>query len=81
MFGWRPALRVALVQLRVTANKADNILRAGQAIKAAAAKGANVVALPECFNSPYGTNYFPEYAEEIPGGKTSDMLVEVGSLS
>lgn len=36
--------------------------------------GAKVVALPECFNSPYGTNFFPEYAEEIPAGETSLKL-------
>ena len=25
----------------------------------------------ECFNSPYGTQYFAEYAEEIPGESTN----------
>ena len=30
--------------------------------------------LPECFNSPYGTKYFPEYAEEIPNGESFEML-------
>ena len=30
--------------------------------------------LPECFNSPYGTKYFPEYAEEIPNGESYEML-------
>ncbi|GCB67240.1 hypothetical protein scyTo_0012118, partial [Scyliorhinus torazame] len=30
----------------------------------------------ECFNSPYGTNYFPEYAEKIPGESTQ-VLSEV----
>ena len=24
----------------------------------------------ECFNSPYGTSYFAEYAEKIPGEST-----------
>lgn len=32
--------------------------------------------LQECFNSPYGTQYFAEYAEEIPGESTK-MLSEV----
>ncbi|MEE6468312.1 hypothetical protein FKM82_008253 [Ascaphus truei] len=35
-----------------------------------------MVALPECFNSPYGTKYFPVYAEKIPGESTQ-MLSEV----
>ena len=65
--------RVALVQLAVTATKADNITRAAKLVKEAAQKGAKVVALPECFNSPYGTSYFPQYAETIPGQST-DIL-------
>lgn len=32
------------------------------------------MALPECFNSPYGTKYFDEYAEEVPSGETSRAL-------
>ncbi|KAG8450368.1 hypothetical protein GDO86_002860 [Hymenochirus boettgeri] len=50
-------------------------------IKEAAQKGAQIVALPECFNSPYGTKYFPEYAEKIPGESTcmlSDVAKECG---
>uniref|UniRef100_A0A4X1UTE7 Omega-amidase NIT2 n=1 Tax=Sus scrofa TaxID=9823 RepID=A0A4X1UTE7_PIG len=27
----------------------------------------------ECFNSPYGTKYFPEYAEKIPGDSTQKL--------
>ncbi|XP_076799143.1 omega-amidase NIT2 isoform X1 [Arvicanthis niloticus] len=34
----------------------------------------------ECFNSPYGTNYFPEYAEKIPG-ETTQKLSEVAKES
>lgn len=28
------------------------------------------VCLQECFNSPYGTGFFAEYAEKIPGDST-----------
>ena len=66
--------RLALVQLAVTASKADNLSRAAKLIKEAASKGAKVVALPECFNSPYGTSYFPEYAEKIPGPSTETLM-------
>lgn len=31
----------------------------------AAKAGANMIVLPECFNSPYGCQYFPTYAEKI----------------
>ena len=67
--------RLALIQLAVSASKPDNLARAARLVKEAASKGANIVALPECFNSPYGTSYFPEYAEAIPGPST-DALVK-----
>lgn len=68
------SFRLALVQLAVTASKSDNLARASKLIKEAASKGANIVALPECFNSPYGTSYFPEYAEPIPGPSTETLV-------
>lgn len=34
------------------------------------------MALPECFNCPYGTSFFPAYAETIPG-TTTDALAQV----
>jgi omega-amidase len=30
--------------------------------------------LKECFNSPYGVKYFPEYSESIPDGETVQAL-------
>ena len=42
-------------------------------------KGAQLVTLPECFNSPYGTKYFPEYAEEIPGGESTAALASAAA--
>ncbi|XP_046893060.1 omega-amidase NIT2 [Hypomesus transpacificus] len=62
--------RLAVVQLHVTKVKADNLTKARRLIKEAASQGAKVVVLPECFNSPYGTGFFPEYAEKIPGEST-----------
>ncbi|KAG7467201.1 hypothetical protein MATL_G00150790 [Megalops atlanticus] len=62
--------RLAVVQLHVTKVKADNLSRAQKLVKEAAGQGAKVVVLPECFNSPYGTNFFTEYAEKIPGPST-----------
>jgi predicted amidohydrolase len=44
--------------------------RAADKIREAAAEKAQVIVLPECFNSPFGTKFFPEYAEEIPEGQT-----------
>ena len=35
-----------------------------------------MLSIKECFNSPYGTSYFGEYAETIPGA-TTDALSKV----
>ncbi len=66
--------RLALVQLAVGANKAQNLKNAAGKVREAAAGGANIVSLPECFNSPYGTQYFEEYAEAVPDGESCDAL-------
>ncbi|PIK34122.1 putative omega-amidase NIT2, partial [Apostichopus japonicus] len=68
--------RLAAVQLAVSANKAQNLERAGALIHQAVKEGAKVIALPECFNSPYGTQYFAKYAEKIPGEST-DFLSRI----
>ncbi|XP_066562133.1 omega-amidase NIT2 [Amia ocellicauda] len=72
--------RLALVQLHVSAVKTDNLRRARALVKEAAGQGAKVVTLPECFNSPYGTSFFPEYAERIPG-ESSQLLSEAAKES
>lgn len=36
-----------------------------------------VVALPECFNSPYSTKHFKDYAETIPHGPTCQRLSQI----
>jgi len=71
-----PKFRLALIQLAVGANKADNLSRAETFIQTAAKEGgAQVVALPECFNSPYGTQYFNEYAEDLSTGSSPSLDV------
>ncbi|GBP95860.1 Omega-amidase NIT2 [Eumeta japonica] len=67
-------LKIALVQLAVGPDKKKNIANAIHEIHKAKAQGAQLVALPECFNSPYGTKYFAEYSEEVPTGETSQAL-------
>ncbi|XP_050690988.1 omega-amidase NIT2-like isoform X2 [Eriocheir sinensis] len=66
-------LRIALVQMAVGEVKTKNVARAVQLIKEAAGGGAQLVVLPECFNSPYGTNHFPKYAEPVPGESTTAL--------
>ncbi|XP_061680378.1 omega-amidase NIT2 isoform X2 [Syngnathoides biaculeatus] len=62
--------RLAVIQLQVGTVKADNLSRARRLIDEAAGQGSKVVLLPECFNSPYGSGFFPAYAEKIPGEST-----------
>jgi len=79
-------LKIALCQLEVGPDKAVNLTNARQSIEKAADAGAEMVVLPECWNCPYGTKYFAEYAETVPGaGEVPDdsaspsvaMLAEV----
>nr|XP_967861.2 PREDICTED: omega-amidase NIT2 isoform X1 [Tribolium castaneum] len=68
--------RAALVQCLVGKDRLKNLENASNLIHKAKSNGAQLVALPECFNSPYGTKFFDEYAESIPDGPTSKMLSE-----
>lgn len=59
-------VKLALVQLATTADKAHNLSHArSKVLEAVKQHNAKIVVLPECFNSPYGTKYFPKYAEQL----------------
>ncbi|KAL2268703.1 hypothetical protein VTJ83DRAFT_3549 [Remersonia thermophila] len=58
-------VRIACVQLASGSDKAANLARAAEKVREAAAGGAKIVVLPECFNSPYGCDHFPHYAETL----------------
>ncbi|KAG5890845.1 hypothetical protein JTB14_016278 [Gonioctena quinquepunctata] len=60
--------------MQVGADLTKNLENAAKLISQAKQLGAKLITLPECFNSPYGTNFFNEYAERIPNGPTSKML-------
>jgi omega-amidase len=68
--------KFAAIQLAVTADKDNNLKNAADKIKEAASNGAKVISLPECFNCPYGNQYFPTYAESIGEGPTAKMLAQ-----
>lgn len=67
-------IRTALIQSKVGKNRSENLDNARKLIDQAKNLGARLVSLPECFNSPYGTKFFNEYAESVPNGPTSEML-------
>ncbi|MCJ1383622.1 hypothetical protein MMC17_006736 [Xylographa soralifera] len=58
-------LKLALVQLAAGADKATNLSRTRTQVLEASRAGASLIVLPECFNSPYGCQYFPSYAETL----------------
>jgi omega-amidase len=64
-----PALHFCLYRARAHsppgADKAVNLSHARSKVLEAARSGASLIVLPECFNSPYGTAYFPKYAETL----------------
>jgi N-carbamoylputrescine amidase len=69
--------KVALVQMSVGTKAADNLAKASGRIEEAAAKGAQVVCLPELFQSQYfcqreDVSYF-DLAEPVPGPSTEAL--------
>lgn len=64
--------------MKVGMNKVENVSRAVNLIRGTVTNDKpQIVALPECFNSPYGTKHFNEYAESVPDGITCQQLSEV----
>jgi omega-amidase len=78
----KQSLKLALVQLASGADKTTNLTNARSKVLAAAASGAKLVVLPECFNSPYGTKYFDKYAETLlPSPPSSSLSPTYAALS
>ncbi|KAG8495461.1 hypothetical protein CXB51_013093 [Gossypium anomalum] len=77
------SFKIGICQLAVTPDKERNIQHARKAIEEAAQKGAQLVVLPEIWNSPYSNDSFPVYAEDIDAGHDASpstaMLSEVSS--
>lgn len=68
-------IKIALCQLSVTADKAENIKNAETSLKRAASLGCDIAVLPEMFNCPYDNDFFYRFAESYPG-ETTTMLSE-----
>lgn len=77
-------VKVGLVQMTCTANKAENLAKAIEQVKVAAAKGAQIVCLQELFTSLYfcdEENYDNfSLAEPIPGPSTDALQKVAGEL-
>lgn len=68
-------LKIGLVQMDVVSDKEANLRTAESAIAELAKEGADIVVLPEMFNTPYIASNFPIYAEES-GGLSYSRLSE-----
>lgn len=67
-------VKVGLCQMSVSDNKKANIEKATTMIEKAAKNGAEIVVLPEMFNTPYDNSYFRPFSESFPGGETINAL-------
>lgn len=79
--------RVALCQIHVTSDKNKNLQHMEElvtsAVQNSSQKPVDIVVLPEVWNSPYGTSFFPVYAEKIPSifeTSSSDLNPSVHKL-
>lgn len=80
-----PPVNVALVQMAMTADPAANFAKACELVRKAAAKGANIVCLPELFRSLYfcqseNHDHFA-LAEPIPGPSTESLSLLAKELN
>eukprot|EP00184_Porphyridium_aerugineum_P002472 CAMPEP_0184706318 /NCGR_PEP_ID=MMETSP0313-20130426/36697_1 /TAXON_ID=2792 /ORGANISM="Porphyridium aerugineum, Strain SAG 1380-2" /LENGTH=305 /DNA_ID=CAMNT_0027167869 /DNA_START=379 /DNA_END=1296 /DNA_ORIENTATION=- len=70
--------KIALCQVSVGKIKTENLEMAKTKIESAVKEhGVKLVMLPECFNCPYGNQFFEEYAEDLPN--VGATLEEVSS--
>ena len=60
-------IKIASLQLKVYEDKYENIERLAELVADGAADGADIISLPEIWNSPYQTDLFPVNAEPEQG--------------
>ena len=72
-------LVAAVCQLKVTDNKTNNLRNAQKMIEDSAARGADIIILPEMFNCPYDSSFFGRFSESYPG-ETVNLLSRLASL-
>jgi omega-amidase len=67
------------------ADKPHNLSHARSKVLEASQAGANIIVLPECFNSPYGCQFFAGYAETLlpspPSEKQSPSYHALSSMA
>ena len=71
-------MRVALIQMAVTADRTGNLRVACQKLRQAAEQGADIAVLPEMFCCPYENRCFRPYGEEA-GGPAQQALSQTAA--
>ena len=66
-------VKIGIVQMKTCEDKEANLSKAKLGLEECVKKGAEIVILPEIFNSPYDSKKFREYSEE-KNGKTWTFL-------
>ena len=75
-------VKMACIQLMNGMDKDVNLAHAREKVLEAAQGGAKIIVLPECFNSPYGCDFFPKYAETLlPSPPTREQSPSFHALS
>ena len=69
-------VKIGIVQMKTCEDKDTNINIAKKGIEECVKKGAEIIILPEIFNSPYDSKKFREYSEEKKG-KTWSFLSNI----
>lgn len=72
------AIKVANIQMKVTAGKEENIRTAEGYIEVISKENVDIVLLPEMFNCPYKTTAFPIYAE-YEGGPSWQRCADIAA--
>ena len=58
-------MKLGICQILTTESKINNINEADKMINDFICQKVDIILLPECFNCPYGINYFEKYSEEF----------------
>ncbi|KAK4193130.1 nitrilase [Podospora australis] len=75
-------VKLACIQLSSTPDKSHNLSHAADKVREAVqTTGAKIVVLPECFNSPYGCDFFPSYAETLSPASSSSSYAALSEIA
>lgn len=69
--------KIAVCQMDVVDNKETNINHAVELIEEASGSGANLITLPEMFNTPYDNDKFVEYSEYENDSRTLKCMKDI----